>query len=83
MILDRQSKKFNDFASDSFITQKQLLSLLNRQPHFKEELVNLFQIDEDKTEVLQIGNSKFLIESLLFLDSQCEKIDALIPLMDS
>ncbi|MPL55001.1 hypothetical protein SDC9_00468 [bioreactor metagenome] len=75
MILDRQSKKFNDFAPDSFITQKQLLSLLNRQPHFKEELVNLFQIDEDKTEVLQIGNSKFLIESLLFLDSQCEKID--------
>ncbi len=75
MILDRQSKKFNDYASDSFITQKQLLSLLSRQPQFKEELVNLFQIDENKTEVLQIGNSKFLIESLLFLDSQCEKID--------
>ena len=75
MILDRQSKKFNDFASDSYITQKQLLSLLDRQPHFKEELVNLYQIDENKTEVLQIGNSKFLIESLLFLDSQCEKID--------
>lgn len=75
MILDRQSKKFNDFASDSFITMKQLMSLLDRQPHFKEELVNLFQIDENKTEVLQIGNSKFLIESLLFLDSQCKKID--------
>lgn len=75
MILDRQSKKINDFASDSFITMKQLMSLLDRQPHFKEELVNLFQIDENKTEVLQIGNSKFLIESLLFLDSQCKKID--------
>lgn len=75
MILEKQNKRFNDTAPDSFITQKQLLKLLDRQPHFKEELVNLFQIDEDKTEVLQIGNSKFLIESLLFLDSQCEKID--------
>lgn len=75
MILEQQSKKFNDFASDSFITQKQLLKLLDKQPHFKDELVNLFQIEEDRTEVLQIGNSIFLIESLLFLDSQCEKID--------
>lgn len=75
MILEQQSKKFNDFASDSFITQKQLLKLLDKQPHFKDELVNLFQIEEDRTEVLQIGNSIFLIESLMFLDSQCEKID--------
>lgn len=75
MILEQQSKKFNDYASDSFITQKLLLELLDKQPHFKDELVNLFQIEEDRTEVLQIGNSIFLIESLLFLDSQCEKID--------
>lgn len=75
MILERKSNKFNGFVSDSFITQKHLMRLLDRQPHFKDELVKLFQIDEDKTEVLQIGNSKSLIQSLLFLDSQCEKID--------
>nr|WP_314545284.1 hypothetical protein [uncultured Empedobacter sp.] len=75
MILEKQSKKFNDFSTDTFITQSQLLKLLNRQPDFKDELVNLFEIDENKTEVFKIGNSKFLVDSLLFLDSQCEKID--------
>jgi len=75
MILEKQSKKFNDFASDSFIIQKQLLKLLERQEDFKNELINLFQINEEEVEVLQIGNSKFLIDSLLLLDSQCEKVD--------
>lgn len=75
MILEKQSKKFNSYNTDSFITQKQVLKLLDNQPAFKAELINLFQINESKTEVLQIGNSKFLIASLLFLDSQCEKID--------
>lgn len=75
MILEKQSKKFNGYMTDSFITQKQLLKILDRQPDFKTELINLYQINKDTIEVLQIGNSKFLLESLLLLGSQCEKID--------
>lgn len=75
MILEKQSEKFNENSSDSYITQKQLLKLLDNQEDFRNELVNLFQIDEAEVDVLQIGNSKFLVDSLLLLDSQCVKID--------
>ena len=75
MILEKQSKKFSENSSDSYITQKQLLKLLDNQEDFRNELINLFQIDETEVDVLQIGNSKFLVDSLLLLDSQCMKTD--------
>lgn len=75
MILEKHSKKFSENSSENYITQKQLLKLLANQETFKNELVNLFQIEEEAVKVLQIGNSKFLVESLLILDSQCEKTD--------
>lgn len=75
MILEKQSKKFSENSSDSYIIQKQLLKLLDNQEDFRNELVNLFQINETEVDVLQIGNSKFLVDSLHLLDSQCVKID--------
>jgi hypothetical protein len=75
MILEKHSKRFSENASDSYITQMQLLKLLDNQEAFKNELVNLFHIEETEDVVLQIGNSKFLVDSLLFLDSQCVKTD--------
>ncbi|PZO29130.1 MAG: hypothetical protein DCF13_07210, partial [Flavobacteriaceae bacterium] len=82
MILEKQSKKFSENSSDSYVTQKQLLKLLDNQEDFRNELVNLFQIDESEVDVLQIGNSKFLVDSLFLLDSQCVKIDIKAKMKD-
>lgn len=75
MILEKQSKGFSEYSTDTFVTQKQLLKLMDRQEGFKNELINLFQINENETDIIQIGNSKALVESLLLLDSECIKID--------
>lgn len=76
MILEKkEAKTFEDFTTNSFITTKQLLALLEKQDEFKEELIEVFEIDENKTDVIKVGNSKFLLDSLFDIDSQCEKID--------
>ena len=74
MILKNINKRFEDNSSNTFITQKQLLKILEHSD-FREDLIKLFDIKEDESKVLQIGNSKYLIESLLELDSLCDKID--------
>ena len=74
MILKNINKRFKDYSSNTFITQKQLLKVLEHSD-FREDLIKLFDIKEDESKVLQIGNSKYLIESLLELDSLCDKID--------
>lgn len=76
MILEnKEAKTFEDYSTNSFITSKQLLSLIENKDEFKEDLIEIFQIDENKIDVLKVGNSKFLLDSLLNIDSQCEKID--------
>lgn len=74
MILRNINKRFEDYSSNTFITQKQLLKILDNSD-FREDLMQLFDIDEEILRVLQVGNSKYLIESLLELDSLCDKID--------
>ncbi len=75
MILKRHNSKFLENSSDSYITQKQLLQLLAKQQYFKERLINLYKLNEEEIEVIQVGNSKQLLSSLIELDSQCEKLD--------
>ena len=75
MILEKQSKKFDSFTTDSYVTINKLLKVLEEQKHFKDELVKLFKIDESTPNVIQIGNSKSLLDSIFSLDSQCEKQD--------
>jgi len=82
MILERKFKKFNGFKTDSYITTNQLLTLLDVQEEFKDELINLFKIDVDDLNVIPIGNAKSLIKSIVNLDSKCEKIDIDIEMKD-
>ena len=82
MILKKHISNFNDNSSNSYITQNQLLSLLDTQEHFKEKLIDLYQINENETEVIQVGNSKSLIDSLLQLNAECEKIDVTAKIKD-
>lgn len=83
MILEKkETKAFVENNSDSLVTTKQLLALLERQPLFKKELIRVFEIDEQNEDVLEIGNSRHLLESLLHIDSQCEKIDISAKIKD-
>ena len=75
MILNKHSNKFQEGKPESYITQQKLLSILSNQPEFRNDLQKVFQIKEDDTKIIKIGNSKELIDSLEVLSSQCEKID--------
>lgn len=75
MILKKQSYKFKENGTDSYITEQKLLNILESQIEFKDELQEVFQIDKEEVKVIKIGNAKTLIDSLTKLDSQCEKID--------
>ncbi|GAB2786336.1 hypothetical protein HNQ93_002876 [Hymenobacter luteus] len=75
MILESESSKKDDFESNSFVTAKQLLGILEKRNEFKEDLQKIFEIDENKNEVFKIGNASYLLSSLNRLDKQCEKID--------
>lgn len=75
MILKKEAKQFKDFDSKTFVTTAQLSRILDKRNAFKEDLVKVFKVEEDKIEVLKIGNAKFLLDSLNDLDNQCEKID--------
>lgn len=75
MILEQQSFYSQSEISNSFVTNKQLLKLLNNNEDFKDELIKLFNIDKNNIQVFEIGNSKQLLDSLTLLDSKCKKID--------
>lgn len=76
MILQKkESKNFDDFTSSSFVTTKQMLTILDKKREFRDELIESFDINEAINNVIRIGNSSFLLESLINVDSQFEKID--------
>lgn len=81
MILKKHNQNFKENNSASFITQKKLLSLLENSL-FQEELMSLFEIKEEGNEVIQIGNSRPLIEAMLQLDEECEKTDIPVKIKD-
>lgn len=74
MILNKLNLSFKENNSDTYVSQNQLLKLIDRQD-FKKDLTKVFQFKEDEIEVIQVGNAKSLLNSLFELDSQCEKID--------
>lgn len=74
MLLDKQSLRQHQYDSSSFVTQKQVVNLLDKANEYKDELLNVFKID-DEVKVLKIGNAKQLLNAINLLDSQCEKID--------
>jgi len=75
MILGKQSKGFEEFSTETFTSTTNLIKLLDKRNTYKEDLLKVFNVQEDKTEIFKIGNAKLLIDSIIDLDSKCEKID--------
>lgn len=75
MILEKQSNSYKDYTSDSFVSTSNLIKLLSNKEVFKTDLMRIFKLKENIIEVFKIGNAKFLIDSIVYLDLQCEKID--------
>lgn len=65
----------NDFETNSFATTKDVVSIIESSSEFKEDLVKIFGIEEDKLKVIKVGNAKQLIEAIRNIDSQCTKVD--------
>jgi len=82
MILKKENFNAGKYESDTFITEKQLVSILDSCPEFKMDLLKIFNVDDKKTTVLKVGNSKQLIQALHSLDNQCQKIDLTCKMKD-
>jgi hypothetical protein len=83
MILNKQTEAFNNkFDAASFVKIKNALEILDKQPDFQKELIDLFEIDVNKTNILQIGNAKQLIMAINLLDNQCTKRDITVKMKE-
>jgi hypothetical protein len=75
MILKKENFFSTNNESSTFITEKQLIGILDSCPEFKADLLNVFNVNDEVLTVLEIGNSKQLIDAIHNLDSQCYKLD--------
>ncbi len=75
MILEKEALQVDEFDSTTFVTTRDLTRILDKYDEFKEELVKVFNVDTEKTNVMKIGNAKQLLASINNLDSQCQKVD--------
>ena len=75
MIIESTTKTFDDYDTQSFVTTTKLLKTLEKRIEFKDKLISTFKVEEDKPQVIKIGNSKSLIDSILEVDSKCHKVD--------
>ncbi|GAB7087652.1 hypothetical protein [Marinifilum fragile] len=82
MIIERKIKTFDDFSVDSFVSTEKLIKLLKKRNNFKDELLELFEIDTNKPTEIHVGNAKSLIDSLIQIDEKCEKIDLNVDMKD-
>ncbi|AZA82253.1 hypothetical protein C1637_09500 [Chryseobacterium lactis] len=74
MILEKKELYFRDFDTQSFVKVNKLLDLEIKEG-YKEELKNLYSLEENREQILKIGNAKNVVNALLELDSSCEKLD--------
>lgn len=82
MILEPQTLETKEFDTQSFVTTKDLVKILDKCGDLKKGLIKTFKIDTDTVKVLRIGNAKQLLTAINLLDSQCEKIDILTQSKD-
>lgn len=75
MILEKTIQRYSDFTSDTYITSRQLLQALEKRKEFKDDLVKLFQINQDTPHIVPVGNAKFLLNAIVQIDNRCDKID--------
>ncbi|WPO83451.1 hypothetical protein SD427_03665 [Chryseobacterium sp. JJR-5R] len=74
MILRKKEAHFRDFDEQSYIKIERLLDLkINEE--YKEELKELYSLEDNREEILKIGNATPLIDALLELDAACKKKD--------
>lgn len=76
------SKRFSDFEVDSFVTTKKLIKILERRNQFKDDLISIFDVPEDETGVIQVGNSRSLLDAIFQLENICRKIDINVQIKD-
>ncbi len=74
MILRKKESHFRDFGADSYVKIEKLLDLKIKD-EYKEELNELYSLDDNREEILKIGNSISLIDALIELDASCRKKD--------
>lgn len=75
MILENQKANFgNYYDSESFVNVRQLTELWMKD-QLKEDLFELYSLQNKVSEPIKIGHSKSLIAALNTLDGQCKKID--------
>lgn len=82
MILQPLSASFDSNDTQSYISASKLIKLLEKRNHFKDDLLKIFQIDDNANHVIQIGNSSHLIGALLLLDDQGFKVDIDVLMKD-
>lgn len=82
MILESITQTFQDYDTQSLVTTTKLLKILEKRSEFKDKLISSFNIDENDSEIIKIGNSKSLVDSLLKLDSKCHKTDISVKIKD-
>lgn len=75
MIIKSVTRTFEDYDTQSYVSTSKLIKILETRNQFKEKLLSTFNVDEDKTEVIKIGNSKSLVDSIIEIDTKSKKID--------
>lgn len=74
MILRKKESHFRDFDQQSYVKIEKLLDLKIKE-EYKEELKELYSLEDNREEFLKVGNSIPLIDALLELDAACKKKD--------
>lgn len=74
MILKKKESHFKDFDDQSYVKIEKLLDLKIKD-EYKDELKELYSLEDNIEEILKIGNSTMLIDALIELDDACKKID--------
>jgi hypothetical protein len=75
MILEKFIQTFaSELDTNSFVTTEKALKVLDNQPEYRDELIHLFEANNNK-HVIQVGNAKQLLKAINNLDDQCTKKD--------
>ena len=75
MILKPITKTFHQLDPAAYICQKDLVKILDKRNEFKGDLISTFNVSETSNTPINVGNAKFLVDTILSLDSMCDKID--------
>lgn len=75
MIVESINKHFDSYQTSSFLSPSKLVKILEKRSQFKDELLQLFHIDTSYIKIFKVGNSNALIDAILDIDNQVQKVD--------